>query len=245
MKHSDYHGKLLRLAMVFVALFLCGTMAYAQTDRMISGIVVDENGDPLPAAHIRQVSQTKGEELAAVITDMNGHFRLTLLRTAKEIEISYLGYESKKVRLTSANSYRIVLEPASELLDEVVVTGYQTISRERATGSFAKVDSKKLETQRLSSVSSLMEGRIAGYSDGKIRGVTSMNGLTTPLYVIDGFPVEKTISDGLGNWVENVPDLNIEDIENITVLKDAAATSIYGARAANGVVVITLSLIHI
>lgn len=73
---------------------------------------------------------------------MNGHFRLTLLRTAKEIEISYLGYESKKVRLTSANSYRIVLEPASELLDEVVVTGYQTISRERATGSFAKVDSK-------------------------------------------------------------------------------------------------------
>lgn len=239
MKHSDYHGKLLRLAMVFVALFLCGTMAYAQTDRMISGIVVDENGDPLPAAHIRQVSQTKGEELAAVITDMNGHFRLTLLRTAKEIEISYLGYESKKVRLTSANSYRIILEPASELLDEVVVTGYQTISRERATGSFAKVDSKKLETQRLSSVSSLMEGRIAGYSDGKIRGVTSMNGLTTPLYVIDGFPVEKTISDGLGNWVENVPDLNIEDIENITVLKDAAATSIYGARAANGVVVIT------
>ena len=90
MKHSDYHGKLLRLAMFFVALFLCGTMAYAQTDRMISGIVVDENGDPLPAAHIRQVSQTKGEELAAVITDMNGHFRLTLLRTAKEIEISYL-----------------------------------------------------------------------------------------------------------------------------------------------------------
>ena len=67
MKHSDYHGKLLRLAMFFVALFLCGTMAYAQTDRMISGIVVDENGDPLPAAHIRQVSQTKGEELAAVI----------------------------------------------------------------------------------------------------------------------------------------------------------------------------------
>ena len=239
MKHSDYHGKLLRLAMVFVALFLCGTMAYAQTDRMISGIVVDENGDPLPAAHIRQVSQTKGEELAAVITDMNGHFRLTLLRTAKEIEISYLGYESKKVRLTSANSYRIILEPASELLDEVVVTGYQTISRERATGSFAKVDSKKLETQRLSSVSSLMEGRIAGYSDGKIRGVTSMNGLTTPLYVIDGFPVEKTISDGLGNWVENVPDLNIEDIENITVLKDAAATSIYGARAANGVILVT------
>ena len=118
----------------------------------------------------------------------------------------------------------------NRISDYLQGTGYRFI---------CEVDSKKLETQRLSSVSSLMEGRIAGYSDGKIRGVTSMNGLTTPLYVIDGFPVEKTISDGLGNWVENVPDLNIEDIENITVLKDAAATSIYGARAANGVVVIT------
>ena len=93
MKHSDYHGKLLRLVMIFVALFLYGTMSYAQTDRMISGIVVDENGAPLPAAHIRQVSQTKGEELAAVITDMNGLFRLTLPRTAKEIVVSFLGYE--------------------------------------------------------------------------------------------------------------------------------------------------------
>ena len=136
MKHSDYHGKLLRLAMVFVALFLCGTMAYAQTDRMISGIVVDENGDPLPAAHIRQVSQTKGEELAAVITDMNGHFRLTLLRTAKEIEISYLGYESKKVRLTSANSFGAGLRTAgrgggNRISDYLQGTGYRFICESR------------------------------------------------------------------------------------------------------------------
>ena len=109
--------------------------------------------------------------------------------------------------MTSANSYRIVLEPASELLDEVVVTGYQTISLENGLQFVTKVDSKSW-FQRLSSVSSLMEGRIAGYSDGKIRGVTSMNGLTTPLYVIDGFPVEKTISDGLGNWVEIKIDLS-------------------------------------
>ena len=138
MKHSDYHGKLLRLAMFFVALFLCGTMAYAQTDRMISGIVVDENGDPLPAAHIRQVSQTKGEELAAVITDMNGHFRLTLLRTAKEIEISYLGYESKKVRLTSAlqNCLGAGLRTAgrgggNRISDYLQGTGYRFICESR------------------------------------------------------------------------------------------------------------------
>lgn len=239
MKHSDYHGKLVRLAMFFIALFLCGTMANAQTDRMISGIVVDENGDPLPAAHIRQVSQTKGEELAAVITDMNGHFRLTLVRTAKEIEVSYLGYEPKKVRLTGAESYRIALEPASELLDEVVVTGYQTISRERATGSFAKVNNKELEQIRLNSLSTLLEGRVAGYNNGLIRGTTSMNGMTNPLYVVDGFPIENTRYDSNGSLIENLPSLNMEDIESITVLKDAAAASIYGARAANGVIVIT------
>lgn len=81
----------------------------------------------------------------------------------------------------------------NRISDYLQGTGYRFICESRF---------EKLETQRLSSVSSLMEGRIAGYSDGKIRGVTSMNGLTTPLYVIDGFPVEKTISDGLGNWVE-------------------------------------------
>lgn len=66
---------------------------------------------------------------------------------------------------------------------------------------------------------SMLEGRVAGYGDGKIRGVTSMNGLTTPLYVIDGFPVEKTTNDGYGNWIESVPDLNMEDIESINCLK--------------------------
>ena len=101
------------------------------------------------------------------------------------------------------------------------------------------VNSEQFETQRISNVSTMLEGRVAGLTDGQIRGVTSMNGLTTPLYVIDGFPVEKTTNDGYGNWVESVPDINPEDIQSITVLKDAAAASIYGARAANGVVVIT------
>mgnify|MGYP000853793549 FL=1 len=231
--------KFIRTILVFISLFVCGTMTYAQsTDRTIYGIVVDENGEPLPAARVEQVRQTKDEALTAVVTDINGHFRLTLLGTAKEIEVSYLGYETKKVNLTDAESYKIDLQPNIELLSEVVVTGYQTISRERATGSFAKVDAKKLETQRLSNISSLMEGRIAGYRDGRIRGVTTMNGVSTPLYVIDGFPVEKTTTKGYG-WEESIPDVNMEDIESITVLKDAAAASIYGARAANGVVVIT------
>lgn len=220
-------------------LFVCET--HAQGNRTIHGIVVDENNEPLPAAHVKQVNEDTRGSVAAVITDVQGHFTLTFPYDTKEIEASYLGYKTQRVKLNADNDYFIALQPSSELLDEVVVTGYQTISKERATGAFSKVDSKKLETQRLSDMGAILESRVAGYSDGKIRGVTSMNGLTTPLYVIDGFPVEKTTNDGYGNWIESVPDLNMEDIESITVLKDAAATSIYGARAANGVVVITLN----
>lgn len=141
--------------------------------------------------------------------------------------------------MTGDNNYRIQMRPTSELLEEVVVTGYQTISRERSTGSFVKVDNKKLEQVRLNSLNTLLEGRVSGYTDGLIRGTTSMNGMTTPLYVVDGFPIENTRYDSDGNLNENLPLLNMEDIESITVLKDAAAASIYGARAANGVIVIT------
>ncbi|MGN6510304.1 MAG: SusC/RagA family TonB-linked outer membrane protein, partial [Chitinophaga sp.] len=117
-------------------------------------------------------------------------------------------------------------------------TGYQTLSKERATGAFATVTASSLKQQRLSDLNSLLEGRVAGYNNGLIRGTTSMNGVTSPLYVVDGFPVENTTFGFGGSLEENLPGLNLEDIEKITVLKDAAAASIYGARAANGVVVI-------
>lgn len=221
-------------------IFAGQTWAQSLASRTISGIVLDEHNEPLPSAHVREVPLNDKASVAGVITDFQGHFTLTLPGTAQEIEVTYLGYEPQRVKLKADNSaYKITLTPSAELLGEVVVTGYQTISKERATGAFAKVDAKDLETQRLTNVSSLIESHVAGYQDGKIRGVTSMNGLTTPLYVIDGFPVEKTTNNGYGSWVESIPDINLEDIESITVLKDAAATSIYGARAANGVVVIT------
>lgn len=200
----------------------------------VTGQVVDKNGMPLPGVSVILKGTTTG-----VATDVDGRFEL-LVPDGKEAVLvcSFVGMKTKEVPAVDGEPMRIVLEEDAEVMDEVIVTGYQTISRERATGAFSKVDAKKLETQRLSSVGSLLEGRVAGYSDGKIRGVTSMNGVTTPLYVIDGFPVEKTTTGGYG-WEESVPDLNMEDIESITILKDAAATSIYGARAANGVVVIT------
>lgn len=208
-------------------------------DRTIFGIVVDENGDPLPSAHVKQVSTTEGESIASVAADINGHFRLTLSGGTKQLEVSFIGYDIKIVQLTGDENYRITMQPSSELLEEVVVTGYQTLSRERATGAFSKLNTEKLELKRPNSLSNLLEGEIAGYNRGLIRGTTSMNGMTTPLYVIDGFPVENTRYTSSGSLEENLPDLNMEDIESITVLKDAAAASIYGARAANGVIVIT------
>lgn len=230
-----------KTAICVLLMLSLSAVAWAQDspyERVISGMVVDESGDPLPSAYVQQVLNKDGEALAAVITDFQGHFHLTVPRATKELQVTFVGYQSQKVVLDDRAHYLIRMQPVTELLNEVVVTGYQTLSRERTTGAFAKVDSKQLEAQRLSNISSLMEGRVAGYSNGRIRGVTSMNGLTTPLYVVDGFPVEKTTTEGYG-WEEGVPDINMEDIENITVLKDAAATSIYGARAANGVVVIT------
>lgn len=156
-----------------------------------------------------------------------------------KIGVTYIGYKPMTLTLGKDDNYKLQLTPNEGLLDEVVVTGYQTLPKERATGAFAKISSDELQGQNVTSISDMLTGHVAGMQDGKLRGVTSMNGLTTPLYVIDGFPVEKTTNDGLGNWEEGVPEINVEDIESITVLKDAAATSIYGARAANGVVVIT------
>jgi TonB-linked SusC/RagA family outer membrane protein len=220
-------------------IMLYSATAYAAYDRKIQGIVIDENGDPLPGAVVQEYVTDNNASMQAVVCDLNGHFRLTLPTSAKAIVVSYMGYVTKNVPLTKAESYQVQLTPDVKALDEVLVTGYQSISKERATGSFAKFDSETIKNQRINSVSSILEGRIAGMSDGLIRGTTTMNGVTTPLYVIDGFPVEKTTNNGYGTWEESIPDINPEDIESITVLKDAGATSIYGARAANGVVVIT------
>lgn len=145
MKHSTY--PFLAYLAGILSLVFCTGILHAQTsDRTITGIVVDEQGVPLPAAHVQQVSLVSGEELAAVTTDLNGHFRLTLSQTAKEIQVSFVGYTTKHVKLDNETSYRITLEPSAELIDEVVVTGYQTISRERTTGAFAKVNAKQLES---------------------------------------------------------------------------------------------------
>lgn len=207
--------------------------------RNVSGIVLDENGQPLAGATVREIPANKNNSARAVMVDFQGHFNFNIEDNSKAVVVSFVGYKPQVITVDKNNNFKVQMVPTAESLNEVVVTGYQTLSKERATGSFAKVNAEDIKEQRISTVSDLLEGHVAGFNNGKLRGITSMNGITTPLYVIDGFPVEKTLNNGYGSWTEGVPDLNIEDIESITVLKDAAATSIYGARAANGVVVIT------
>ncbi|MCM1050699.1 MAG: SusC/RagA family TonB-linked outer membrane protein [Paenibacillus sp.] len=231
-----------RVAIMLAMLALAVGLASATGPTEISGIVVDETGEPLPGATVREITKSKDRSVTMVITDHNGHFSLNLPDGCDEIEAFFIGYHPERVKITPSqmNNLRIEMRPNTEQLDEVVVTGYQTISKERVTGSFAKVDRKQLESMRINSVEDMLEGHVAGYTDGKIRGITSMNGVTTPLYVVDGFPVERTqVGWAGGGFQDQAPDINIDDVESITVLKDAAATSIYGARAANGVIVIT------
>lgn len=201
--------------------------------RTIKGRVTDENGQPVPGANIWLKGSTTG-----VPSDVDGNYILTFDEKYKVVVVSFIGYKSVEDTIGSQEVINFKLVPDDETIDEVVVTGYQTISKERSTGAFAKVSAQNLEMRRMDNLSSVLEGQVAGYSDGIIRGVSTMNAQKTPLYVIDGFPVENTSIDAYGDVTENAPVLNMEDIESITILKDASAASIYGARAANGVVVI-------
>ncbi|MDM8158443.1 SusC/RagA family TonB-linked outer membrane protein [Labilibaculum sp. K2S] len=202
-------------------------------EKEVHGTVTDENGIPLPGVSV----VIKGTTIGAA-TDIDGNYTISFDNENAVLVYSFVGMLPQELVYNGQALLNITLQADSEQMDEVVVTGYQTISKERSTGSFSKVTGKSLETRRLNSLADVLEGQIAGYSDGIIRGVSTMNAMASPLYVIDGFPVENTSIDNYGNVTENTPELNMEDIESITILKDAAAASIYGARAANGVVVI-------
>lgn len=204
-------------------------------DFIVKGRVTDEKGMPLVGAAISDNGSGRG-----VQTDFNGDYQIIAVNSETTLAFAYLGYVRQEIKVEGRSVINVVLkEDVQELGEIVLTTGYQSISAEQATGSYSNLKAKDFQEQRLSSLDKILEGRIVGYQDGKIRGTTSMNGLTTPLYVIDGFPIENTKFTPYFSLEENLPNLNLEDIESITVLKDAAASSIYGARAANGVVVIT------
>ena len=204
------------------------------SDHNVSGIVLDEYDEPLLGAAVSVPGSPFG-----TVTGVDGRFSLALPANINEVSVSYVGMNTQRVPVKAGQPLSVHMSADVSMLSDVVVTGYQTISKERTTGSFTKVTAKDLETKRMNNLTSVLEGKVAGYNDGKIRGLSTMYGETSPLYVIDGFPVENQVMDYQGTVTTELPDLNMDDIQDITVLKDAAAASIYGARAANGVIVIT------
>ena len=207
----------------------------------ISGMIVDENEEALPGVTVK----LKGTD-TGVTTDLDGQF--TILAEGKQpiLEISYVGMKSKTVRVSPKETFVMVtLEADENLLDEVLVTGYQNIKRENATGSYQLISSKKLDERHTGTIVENLEGQIPGlmsYKNGlngsgestlTIRGISSFQAKTNPLVVVDGLPIEGSIET-----------VNPYNIENITVLKDASAAAIYGARASNGVIVITTKRAH-
>jgi TonB-linked SusC/RagA family outer membrane protein len=201
----------------------------------VHGIVTDADEEPLIGVSVLQEGTKNG-----VATNIDGEYSITV-PVGSVLQFSYIGKKPHKVTVKDwgAAGYNVVLDNDNNMLDEVMVTGYATISKAQSTGAFQKISADALELRRMDNLESMLEGSIVGFVDGKIRGVTTMNAISNPLVVIDGFPVENTSIDRIGRTTEAMPDLNPEDIESVTVLKDAAAASIYGARAANGVIVIT------
>ncbi|MCM1078264.1 MAG: SusC/RagA family TonB-linked outer membrane protein [Bacteroidales bacterium] len=197
--------------------------------REISGVVVDaQTGEVLMGVTIYDDVEKKG-----TTTNIDGSFSICVSDKAKDIKVSFVGYVPQTVKLNRGTTYLIRLVEASEMLSEVVVTGIQTIERGRATGSFNIVRPEDMSNIYSTNISQKLEGTVPGLLVDKdnnitIRGLGSLNADTRPLIVVDGFPLESSEYN-----------LNPNDIEQISVLKDAASASIWGIRAANGVIVIT------
>lgn len=219
---------LLAVSLVFL------NIAYAQT-RQISGKVVDGSGEPLVGVGVSVKNSTVGTQ-----TNADGEFKLSLPAGNAILVFRYIGFKSKEIAVTNQTSINVVLDTESTMLDEVVAIGYQTVTRKDLTGSVSSVGEKQLRDIPINSTAEALAGRLAGVqivqSEGtpgasaeiKVRGGGSITQDNSPLYVVDGVQVEDALSV-----------LAPQDIESIDVLKDASATAIYGARGANGVVIVT------
>lgn len=202
----------------------------------VNGQVVDEHGEPLIGVTVRVLGTNEG-----TITDLNGNFSLSSGdKKSVKLLLSYIGKKDKEVTASSGKSLKVIMVDDSQLLSDVVVTGYQTLSRERSAGSYGiiKGDAVSSKIGLTGSIIQSLEGLATGLSvnmsEGAdkyiVRGITSVYSNRSPLFVVDGMPLEE-------DQVETL--LNGNDIENVTLLKDATAASIWGSQAANGVVVIT------
>jgi TonB-linked SusC/RagA family outer membrane protein len=222
---------------LFFTLFLVSLQSatvWAQKDITVSGTVLDATGVSIPGANINE----KGTK-NSVITDLDGKFTINVASAKSELVFSYLGYETLSQLVGQKKSFNIVLKNSESKLDEVIVVGYGTSKKSDLTGSVASISGDALKKNPVANVAETLTGRIAGVqvtsAEGspdadikiRVRGGGSLTQDSAPLLIVDGFPVN------------TINDISPSDIENITILKDASSTAIYGSRGAYGVVIIT------
>jgi TonB-linked SusC/RagA family outer membrane protein len=206
-----------------------------QAQRTISGKISDSKGETLIGANV----SAKEDNAIGTITDTDGNFSLLISQGVKTLVISYTGFATRELKLTPESVYQIILAEG-ELLQEVVVTSFGQTTRERFTGSASSINTEQIGLRPITNVGQVLAGAAAGvqatFGSGqpgsapavRIRGFGSFSASNDPLYIVDGIP-----------YSANIANLNADDIENVTILKDAASTSLYGSRAANGVIMIT------
>ena len=239
--------KLCRVLMLlpFLAIALLPLRANAQGGtRTVSGTVLDEASEPLIGASVIAQGSTAG-----AATDIDGNFKIVVSQNVKNLEITYVGYEKAVVAIPASGKVEVQLRPNAQVMDEVVVIGYGVQKKDDLTGSISTVGEKDFNQGLISSPEQLVNGKVAGVqivnaggsptagSTIRIRGGASLNASNDPLIVLDGVPMEVGGSvSGSGNFLSLI---NPNDIESMTVLKDASSTAIYGSRASNGVIIIT------
>lgn len=222
-----------------------------QSIRKITGIITDDKGEPIVGANVVEKGSTNG-----TITNVDGNFTIDVSE-GSVLLVSYVGYDTYEIKVTDKTSYNIALKEDSEALDEVVVIGYGTMKKKELTGSVSSLKAGDIVKVASNSFTNAIQGKIPGVqitqSSGapgaggsvRIRGIGTTSG-NDPLYVVDGMPIggsNMSIS-GSGDNISGLSIINPNDIESIEVLKDAAAAAIYGARAANGVILITTKRGH-
>ncbi|WP_224997903.1 TonB-dependent receptor [Cesiribacter sp. SM1] len=237
--------------LLLIGLLFCWLLPGVYAQQQISGRVTDAlTGESLPGAAII----VKGTSIGTV-TDVNGNYRLEVSGTDAVLVFSFIGYLQEELQVGSRASINIALSPDLEQLDEVVVIGYGSVKKSDLTGSVASVKAEDLKAVPVTSFDQALQGRAAGVqviqSTGapggetniRIRGTSSVNASSEPLYVIDGMLVNSNGGEmsigGRGPRIGALSTINPNDIESIEVLKDASATAIYGSRGANGVILIT------
>lgn len=226
------------LSIFLVVLFsLISFTSTAQKVNSVVGTVTDEKGETLPGVNLLVKGDSKG-----TVTDIDGKFSITVPASSSIIVFSYIGYETKELKVIIGKPMQVILKEESKSLNEVMVIGYQDVRKKDLTGSVAKANLGDMMKAPVASFDQALAGRVAGVNvssaEGSpggtmsivIRGNNSITQGNGPLFVIDGFPVE---DPSVG------ASLNPNDIESIDVLKDASATAIYGARGANGVIIIS------